>query len=154
MRTLVALAALLVALGACSAIPADPDDTLGRVTSETLRVGVSPNPPWTDLPYGTDGEPEGTEADLVADFAASLDGEVQWVTGGEEALIAQLEAGELEVVIGGLTADSPWQEQAALTRAYTETRADTGERVQHVMATPIGENGFLVALERFLLDRH
>lgn len=163
MRKVAVLAALLMAMGACSAIPADPDGTLARVTGETLRVGVSPNPPWTDLPRGVQDQstagtdsaaPEGSEVELVAAFADFLDAEVRWVGGGEEELIAQLERGELEIVIGGLTARSPWQEQAALTTPYTETLDGAGDRVQHVMATPMGENAFLVTLEQFLLDRH
>src|SRR5690625_7965446 len=57
-RIFLAAALLLtLALGGCSTIPADPDDTLEAVTGQTPRVGVSPNPPWTDLPEGTSGAP-------------------------------------------------------------------------------------------------
>ena len=41
--------------------------------------------------------------------------------GGEETLIGRLERGELDLVIGGLTADTPWVEQAAITKPYAET---------------------------------
>lgn len=150
-RIAVAAMLLILALGACSVVPADPDGTLERVTGGTLLVGVSPNPPWTDLPEGTDGDPAGTEVELVTAFAATLDAEVVWVPGGEEALIGQLERGDLHLVIGGLTAGSPWQEMAGLTRPYTES-ADDGAQILHVMAVPAGENAFLVTLERFLLE--
>lgn len=155
-KVVVATVLLMLAAAGCSAIPADPDDTLERVTGDVLRVGVSVNPPWTELPHGTDEqeggtEPRGTEVELVADFAASLGAEVEWVIGGEENLIDQLDRGELDLVIGGLTADSPWHEVAALTRPYTES--DDGGQVRRVMATPAGENAFLAALERFLAEQ-
>ena len=171
-RRIGVVAALLLMLGACSAIPADPDDTLADVTGGTLRVGVSANPPWTEVPEGAGthanaaggssngtgdepagpgSEPEGTEVDLVTAFAATLDAEVEWVIGGEENLIGQLETGEVDLVIGGLTANSPWQQMAALTRPYTDDDGGTGgEQVDRVMAVPAGENAFLSALERFL----
>lgn len=149
----VAAVLLLVMLAGCSAtIPADPNGTLDRVTGGTLRVGVSPNPPWTDLPNGTEADPHGTEVRLVEDFAESIKAEVEWVTGGEEALIGRLERGELELVIGGLTARSPWAEKVALTYRYTETTGPEGEKALHVMAVPMGENAFLVELESFLLE--
>ncbi len=145
--------ALLVALTACSAtIPTDPDGTLDRVSGGVLRVGVSPSPPWTDLPDGPDGEPAGTEVELVEEFAGTIDAEVQWAAGGEEELIGLLERGELDLVIGGLTARSPWAEKAALTYRYTETTGPDGAKELHVMAAPMGENAFLVELEGFLLE--
>lgn len=146
-------ALLLLALTACSTtIPTDPDDTLDRVTGGILRVGVSPSPPWTDLPDGTGAEPTGTEVELVAEFARTIDAEVQWAAGGEEELIGQLERGKLDLVIGGLTAKSPWADKAALTYRYTETTGPDGAKELHVMAAPMGENAFLVELEGFLLE--
>src|SRR5690625_4790157 len=91
------------------------------------------------MPEGTDGQeagaqPAGTEVELVADFAASRQAQVEWVIGGEENLISQLAEGDLDLVIGGLTADSPWQDMAALTRPYTESDDDDGGHVRRVMA--------------------
>ncbi|WP_324650636.1 transporter substrate-binding domain-containing protein [Georgenia sp. H159] len=144
--------ALLTLVGCSATIPTDPDGTLDRVTGGTLRVGVSPSPPWTDLPDGPDGDPEGTEIRLVEDFAESIRADVEWVPGGEEDLIGRLERGELDLVVGGLTARSPWSEKAALTYRYTETTGPEGEKELHVMAAPMGENAFLVELEGFLLE--
>ncbi|WP_043497576.1 transporter substrate-binding domain-containing protein [Georgenia sp. SUBG003] len=147
-------AAVLTALGGCTAtIPTDPDGMLDRVTGGALRVGVSPNPPWTDLPDGPDGDPAGTEVELVEEFAREVDAEVVWVPGGEEDLVGQLEHDELDLVIGGLTARSPWSSKVALTYRYTATTDAHGEKELHVMAVPMGENAFLVELERFLLDQ-
>ncbi|UNX55009.1 transporter substrate-binding domain-containing protein [Georgenia sp. TF02-10] len=151
-RRVLTAALVLTVLGGCGvSVPTDPEGTLDRVRGGQLRVGVSPNPPWTDLPDGPDGDPTGLEVDLVQDFARSLDAEVAWTAGGEEMLIGQLERAELDVVIGGLTAKSPWSSQAALTYRYLETTSPDGEKELHVMAAPMGENAFLVELERFLL---
>jgi polar amino acid transport system substrate-binding protein len=141
----------LLAAGCGLTIPADPDKTLERVTGSTMRVGVSPNPPWTDI--GGAGKPSGTEVDLVREFAGSLQAQVEWVVGGEEPLIAALERGELHLVIGGLTSETPWSEKAAITKPYAETQDPEGKPKKLVMAAPMGENEFLLALEKFLLSK-
>jgi polar amino acid transport system substrate-binding protein len=76
---------------------------------------------------------------------------VRWTVAGEESLVHQLEAGRLDLVIGGLTAKSPWMRQVAFTRPYAAAPGPSGDSEQHVMAVPRGENAFLVTLERFLL---
>jgi ABC-type amino acid transport substrate-binding protein len=148
----------LLALGAVTGcgvtIPTDPDGTLDRSRGGVIRVGVSANPPWTELPQGTDTEqPAGIEPELVTAFAESLDAEVEWTAGGEEALARQLEEGLLDVVVGGFTATTPWSRHAALTVPYVEVVGPDGKPEPHVMATAMGENAFLVELERFLLER-
>lgn len=143
------LAGLLAACGV--SIPTDPDGTLERVTGGTLRVGVSPNPPWTEV--RGDAEPTGTEVTLIKEFASTLPTEVSWSVGGEEALIKRLEIGELDLVIGGLTADTPWEEHVAITKPYGEATGPDGKRIKLVMAAPPGENAYLLRLEKFLLSR-
>lgn len=147
---------LTVTLTGCSGgFPADPDGTLEQVRGGELRVGVSPAPPWTVLPAPDtpDAEPSGTEVDLVTAFADHLGAEVTWILGGEEELIGQLERSELDIVVGGLTAQSPWQGKAALTYPYGTTTGPEGKPEKRVMAAPLGENAFLVELESFLLAR-
>lgn len=152
MRKLVpALVVLVCAAGCAAQFPADPDGTLDRVTGGVLRAGISPSPPWTVLAAGTE-DPTGAEVDLVEDFAASIDADVVWTPGGEEELMAQLERSELDLVVGGLTATSPWTSHAALTYPYTTTTGPDGTQEKRVMAAPLGENAFLVALESFLLS--
>ena len=143
---------MLLGLNGCSTFPADPNDTLNRVRAGVLRVGVSPHEPWTQLPRNG-GEPTGTEPALVREFAAQLDADVIWIIGGEERLMTELHEGRLELVVGGLTADTPWTDKAAITQPYTEAADTTGEVKQHVMAAPMGENAFLLALEQFLRER-
>ena len=122
--------ALTALLAGCS-YPADPDGTLERVEGGVMRAGVSPSPHSR------------AEMAAVERFAERLEARIEWVRDGEEHLIKRLEAGDLDVAVGGLTKTSPWRQHAALTRPYD------GE---HVMAAPLGENAWLVRLERFLLE--
>ena len=214
---MVLLVAVLALLPAGCGIPRDPEGTLERVRGGTLRAGITASAPWTTL---EGGRPGGVEVELVERFAGELGARVEWVDGSEADLIAALEMRELDLVVGGLTADTPWQARAAITRSYATTRVvvavpssqpvsediaglrvavedgteeagiledktdaiavrvpdvaevtgsavaieewrladldlrDTGvhlSRSKHVMATPMGENAFLVRLERFLI---
>jgi polar amino acid transport system substrate-binding protein len=111
------LAVCLALLGfvACD-IPRDPDGTLERVSRGTLRVGITENDPWVIV----DGDPTGVEVTLVEGFAEQLESEVEWVVGNEADLIGALERRELDLVIGGITSDTPWAQQAAITAQYHE----------------------------------
>jgi len=140
--------ALVAALAGCQGIPADPDGTLDEVTGGTLQVGVTHNPPWTDVMDAAN--PSGSEVRLVEQWAADLDAEVSWTVGSESVLIDAMDRGELDLVIGGFRDDTPWMDRAALTAPYTESTGDDGAVEKHVMLAPLGENRFLVALETFL----
>ena len=100
------LVALLCALSvvACG-VPRDPEGTLDRAGGGEMRVGVSSSDPWTAW---SGDEPSGVEVELVKEFAAEIDSEIFWVEGSEAEVIEALEAGELDLVIGGLTSTSPW----------------------------------------------
>lgn len=141
----------LVLTGCGLSIPADPEGTLERVSGGELRVGVSHNPPWTDL--STEAEPTGVEPDLVQDFATAHDAEIVWETGGEEHLMTLLDEGRLDMVIGGLTDSSPWTSHSAITSSYAEAVGPDGSTEKHVMAVRTGENAFMVALERHALEQ-
>lgn len=152
---LACLLTALLALPGCGAYPADPDGTLDRVRGGTLRVGASANGDWVRLPDAggaRTGRVEGTEADLVRQFADSLDAEVEWVQGTEHVLAEELKHGSLDLVIGGLDDKTPWTTHAGLTRPYTESRDSRGSLRKHVMLVPLGENAFLLELDRFLLE--
>lgn len=149
-RPVAALVSALVLTGCGVQIPADPDGTLDAVrASGELTVGVSPNPPFTTLPQTPDGRPGGTEVELVTGFAESLGAEPVWVVGGEQELVRQLEEGEIQVLIGGLTEKNPHLRKTGTTRPYVTT-PEHGTQVKHVMAVVPGENALLSALERFL----
>ncbi|MFD4422450.1 transporter substrate-binding domain-containing protein [Agromyces sp. NPDC058484] len=146
---LAVIAATAVVLSGCSIdIPVDPHGTLDRVRDGSLRVGVSHNPPWTDITEGR--SPSGIEPELIVQFAEELDAEIEWTEDGESTLAIALERGELDVVIGGLLENTPWTARAAVTRPYAETTGDGGRSEKHVMLVRKGENAFLVELEEFL----
>ncbi|MBG6239424.1 ABC-type amino acid transport substrate-binding protein [Mycetocola sp. CAN_C7] len=134
--------------GCASSFPADPDGTLDRVSGGTLRVGIAPNGDWTDMT--DDGEASGIEVSLIEDFAETIDADIAWVEGSEEALFTRLEDGGLDLVIGGFTDRTPWLDRAAITKPFTEVSTSDGVE-KHVMAASRGENAFLLELERFLL---
>lgn len=144
------MAGLLIA--GCQ-FPADPDGTLERVEGGTLRVGVAGHDPWVRLD-GTGAA--GVEVTLTERFAESLGAEVEFTEGAEAELIDGLKTGGLDLVVGGFDSKSPWKKEVALTRPYIQTREPVeGEisTVKHVMLAPLGENAWLVRLERFLLER-
>lgn len=145
------LSSLLLA-GCGTSFPSDPTGTLEKVKEGTLRVGASENGDWVDLPDGSGGDVKGTEAELVRRFAASLGAEVEWVPGTEHVLAEELKHGGLDVVIGGLDDKTPWATHAGLTLPYTESRDSRGSLHKHVMLVPLGENAFLLELDKFLLE--
>ncbi len=140
-RSAPASAAVALLLTGCGlTVPTDPEGTLDRVRNEgVIRVGVSPSPGWVELAGG--GGLSGREPDLVEDFAASLDVEVEWTVSGEEDLVTMLKEGEIDLAVGGFTEDNAWVDQVGLTRPYTDT---------HVMMVPMGENALQSELERWL----
>src|SRR5699024_6862975 len=82
---LVAAATILLA-GCQGGFHADPQGTLDRAREGVLRVGVSENPPLTDVaPDGTVG---GSEVELLTDYAETIDAGVEWVPAGENTLAA------------------------------------------------------------------
>ena len=120
-----AVFALLLAgvfLAGCQ-YPRDPEGTLDRVEGGTLRVGVIEDPPWVKL--GGE-EPEGVEPELVREFAAELDAEIEWVEGTESDLAFALRGFQLDLIIGGLTRDWPYGREVALTRPYVDTEVQIG----------------------------
>lgn len=218
-RLAAALAVIGCAIAAGCQFPRDPEGTLDRVTDGTMRVGVIDNPPSVRL---ADGEPSGVEPELVRRFAASLGAEIEWIEGSETELVEAMRGYQLDLLIGGLTNNSLWQREVAVTSPYLDTEVQfavppgtelpddlDGERIwvernseaaallqqeeggaipvhfdrleeidgpalldtydieaigyertdriqrddEHAMAVPMGENGFMVELERFLLAR-
>jgi polar amino acid transport system substrate-binding protein len=109
--------ALALTLAACG-IPRDPEGTLERVDRGVMRVGVTEAPPWVEL--GAEA-PDGIEVRLVEQLAEELEAEIEWVEGSEQELFGALTGRELDLVIGGLTAETPWSAEAAVTHPYLTT---------------------------------
>lgn len=148
MRSRVAPALLAASLvTACSSVPSDPDGTLERVEStQVLRAAASPR----EGQVSVDGSRvSGPEPELVEGFAEKLGAKVEWQVMGEEPAVEAMERGEIDLLVGGMTDQSPYAQRVGMTRPYTES-VDHGETVKHVMAVPMGENAMLSELERYL----
>jgi len=141
-RVLLPLPLALLLVG-CTALPVDVEGTFDRASGGTLVVGVSEHPPWVHV--DDEGRVTGSEADLITSFADSIYADVEWTAGPESVLADKVRRGEVDVVVGGLTASSPWMSSMALTRPYQTV---AGEKM--VMGVRLGENELLVNLERHL----
>jgi polar amino acid transport system substrate-binding protein len=120
---------LVVATTGCSTLPRDPEKTLERVQRQhSMRVGLVENPPWV---IHTASEPTGVEVELVRRFAASLGATPNWFWGGEQPHMEALQHFQLDIVIAGLDATTPWAKKVGLTRPYFEERI--------VIGVPAGE---------------
>src|SRR5438067_7482289 len=107
---------LCLATGGCERLPRDPKQTGERVQQQhSLRVGVAENPPWV---IRKGDEPEGVEVELIRNFANSQRATPKWFWGGEQTHMEALEHFELDVVISGLDATTPWSKQVGLTSPY------------------------------------
>jgi len=146
--TVVVAALCVLLLAGCGIqIPRDPQGTLDRVEGGVLHAGITPNGDFVQV----DGEqPRGSEIDALTAFADTLDAEIDWTVGSEEALVRGLENGDLDVVAGGLTDETPWTDKAGMTRPYGEVTLDDGSTPKIVMLVPLGENAFVSRLETFL----
>ncbi|WP_091702860.1 hypothetical protein [Microbacterium sp. cf046] len=143
MMAAIALAGV-VALAGCASIPRDPDGTLERITGGELRVGASPAAGLVEV----DGaDVSGPLADVVERFAEEHDARAVWTVGSEEDLVYDIEQGTLDMAIGGMTAATPWTVSVGVTRGYPQLGSGAAPIVMFV---PLGENGFLSALETFL----
>jgi ABC-type amino acid transport substrate-binding protein len=142
------LVTLLLSAVACD-YPRDPEGTLHRVRGGVLRVGVMPAGPWIEI---DDDDVRGAEADLVQELASGLDAQVAWQPGGESVLLDKLRHFELDLVIGGVTEDSPWRSKVALSKPVRVDFTPRG-RLRHVWARPPGENAWIMHVDEFLAKR-
>lgn len=143
------LICLMFMLCGCDEYPKDPDNTFKNIqVNGVLRVGVIEHRPWA---YEEGGQPKGLEPHIISEFAQSLQVTPQWNFLSEAQATEKLKNHELDVVIGGLTVDTPRAKILGLSRPYLETGRD--KKDHHVMAVSQGENYFLTTLEKFLKAR-
>lgn len=138
--------AVLVLSGCGLQIPSDPDGTLERITGGQLRVGVASADASGLRGSGT---ASGEVGAAIEDFAVARDADIVWTAGGEEALVDQLEAGELDLAVGDMTDETPWGDRVSVTRGYSIA----GSEQRFVVLLPLGENALQSALETFLDER-
>lgn len=126
-------------------IPSDPNGTFDRVSGGTLRVGISVDPPLTEV---HDTGPSGPMIDLAAGFAREINATPEWSMQSEETLVKQLESGRIDLAVGSFTDQTPWSDRVGTTRGYTTIAGSASEA--KVMLVPLGENKLLTELETFL----
>lgn len=135
---------MLLLLNGCKDYPKDINGTLNKITtSGVIKIGVIEHPPYAS--FVGKKNPEGSEIDLVTAFAKSLPAKIKWYYLGEHLLISKLQNREIDLVIGGLLDDNHWIHEVGTTRVYS-----TINNQNHVMAVPLGENAFIIKLEKFL----
>ncbi|HEY0546507.1 MAG TPA: transporter substrate-binding domain-containing protein [Pyrinomonadaceae bacterium] len=125
----------------CSDLPRDPKETLRHAQGGRLRVGLVEHSPWV---IRTDGEPAGAEVELVRRFAAELGATPEWHWGGEQQHMEALRYYQLDLVIGGMTDETPWGKYVGLTSPYFEERIKVG--VPRSMQPPASVKGMQVAV--------
>jgi ABC-type amino acid transport substrate-binding protein len=133
---------LTAALSGCGiTIPTDPNGTLDDIRGGTVHAGVSLS---EGLAYESpDGTPRGPVIEFVDEFAEEQGARVEWTIDSEERLVDELESGDLDIAVGGITDQTPWTD-----RAYAGIEGSAGRSI--VMLVPLGENELLSTLEEFL----
>ena len=144
MRSGLSFVVIALSFTACD-LPHDAEGTLSHVQNGSLRVGVSDNEPWVAVAGDTISGYEGV---IVGELARQLHSRIEAHPGAESVLLEELKDRKLDLVVGGLTDDSRWKKELALTKPYHTDR----EGKKHVLALPPGENDWLVRVEEYLHD--
>jgi len=136
------LAAFLCAalLAACGQIPKDPDGTLDRIMAERrFRVGL----------IATGHPPIGGDRTrlLLQRLAKDSGATPTFETGASERLLARLEEGALDLVIGELAPASPWASNVTLMPPLGEQVSSAGH-VHLAVAARNGENAWIAFVQR------
>jgi polar amino acid transport system substrate-binding protein len=142
-RFLLLLIAVIFCSSGCSNLPRDPKETLRSVQGGRLRVGLVEHSPWV---VRTEGEPAGAEIELARQFAQELGAKPEWYWGSEQQHMEALEHYELDLVLGGLTDETPWSKHVGLTSPYFEERIEVG--VPRPTPPPKSLKGVQVAVKR------
>jgi hypothetical protein len=139
MKSIPLILATMFALG-CSEIPKDPEGTLERVRAEqAFKVGL----------IASDRPPVGADRSrlLLERVSARTGAQPQFEKGASEPLLAKLEEGELDMVIGELAPASPWAKAVTLLTPLGEQVSRDGH-VHLVVALRNGENAWIGLVDR------
>ncbi len=132
--------ALFLMLGACERLPIDQADTLDRIAAtHEVRVG---------LVAAAEQSPHFNQLRTLVDrSSAAAGGRAALTTGASEQLLLQLEAGQLDLVVGEFDSSSPWYQRVHLLPPMAE-RSEGESRLEATGAARNGENGWIMLLER------
>lgn len=120
------------------AFPKDPGNTLQRVENGILRVGISNNPPFTNV---SNNNYSGIEVEIVRMYTNSKNAEIEWKTDSLQDLVTEMKNSNLDIIIAGLDRDSFIRKELAITIPYHDKK---------VIAVQRGENAFITDFEIFL----
>lgn len=138
------LAVSTTLLAACGAWPRDIEGTRDRVeASRIIRVGVAER--------SLSGSDRTLALAYLNRLGRATGARPRFVTGAAEPLLARLESGEIDLVIGPIAQDSPWIDEVAVIEPLAEH--DVGGRT--IGLSPIarnGENSWIMLLEREVRD--
>ncbi|MFT3742549.1 MAG: transporter substrate-binding domain-containing protein [Gammaproteobacteria bacterium] len=96
----------------------------------TIEVGVIENFPWA---YGEKAHYRGVEVTLIQAWSQQLGIKPVWHSLEREKALIALKNGILDVVIGGLTDDSPWKKEVTLTHCFYEENFYVGLSFHNVL---------------------
>lgn len=148
---LLAGATALTSSGCAGTVPLDAQGALKRAINGPLYVGVAENLPWTRV--ADDGAVSGPEADLIRDYASGIGARIHWTRDAVSELARRMKDDQLDLVVGGLAADTPWSDKISPTRPYRTVRSADGTKQDLVIGVRPGENALQVSVERFLAKR-
>jgi hypothetical protein len=138
-RPLLCFLAAAALTGGCGALPRDPDGTLDRVRTERVfKVGL--------ISSGNHRQAQEREQAFVQRIAAATGARPIVTEGAAESLLTRLEAGDLDLVIGMVSAKSPWMAQVAILRPLDEFPGEPPLRLAPIARN--GENAWIMLLER------
>lgn len=137
----------LIVLTGCD-LPRDSAGTMQRIHGGEIRAGITLNEPWTCVKNCSALQVDGIEVRLLEEFARRHNARIRWQHDSETNLFDALENGRLDIVIGGLTDDTPFAHRAGLSQPFV-----TIGRHNHVWAIRPGENALLLQIDRFLQAR-
>ena len=88
----------------------------------------------------------GIEARLVRSWATRLGARIEWVEGAETSLIEALRFRQLDLVIGGLTDDTPWRSRVGMSQPFASVAVVVGDDAAvSPAASPRGIRGTAVS---------
>jgi hypothetical protein len=128
----------LVLLCGCDGFPRDPGETSQRVVREkAFRVGfVAP-----------EISGEAPVSRLIRQLEKATGARSEVVPGSGEALLARLQSGEVDVVVGRFQAGSPWASEISRGPALSASGAPEN-RLELKAAMRNGENRWIMQVER------
>ena len=130
----------LLLLGACGEIPKDPNGTLERIRVEkSFRVGL--------IASGRERAQAPRQKKMLDRLAAAVGASPLIEEDAAEPLLARLETGDLDLVIGELAPKSPWEKRVTVIPQLGEQVTPKGH-VHVVVAARHGENAWISFLHR------